>query len=339
MSIQSHGNFPIPTSVKRAEMSKGETSMIINTGIRTDIINHYSEWLFNRFREGYVYTRNPLFPNRVNSYVLHPDKVDAVLFCSKNYAPALSRLHEITDRYHTYFHYTITAYGADIEPNIPPIPERIRTLTELSKLVGRERIMWRFTPIFETDRYPAQRILNTFDMLAERLAPHVSGCVFGFIEPFFSLRKRLPDVYPLNNERKLYFAERLAAIAAKHALPLQTCRTRNTYEQFGIARKGCYTLDAIGEANGCRFRNIRHTGIDRDCLCIASRDIGWYDSCPNLCRYCNANHSHTAVMENVRCHDAASPLLIGTLQENDELTEGIQTSYLCDERQLSIFDL
>ena len=85
--------------------------MIINTGGRTDTVQYYSEWLLNRFSEGYVLSRNPLFPNKVTRYELTPDKVDCVVFCSKNYKPILSRLHEITDKFNTYFHYTITAYG------------------------------------------------------------------------------------------------------------------------------------------------------------------------------------------------------------------------------------
>ncbi len=57
--------------------------MIINVGLRTDIVQHYSDWLFRRFREGFAYSRNPLFPNRLNRYELSPDKVDAVVLCSK----------------------------------------------------------------------------------------------------------------------------------------------------------------------------------------------------------------------------------------------------------------
>ncbi len=90
--------------------------MIINTGGRTDTVQYYTDWLLRRFSEGYVLSRNPLFPNKATRYELTPDKVDCVVFCSKNYRPILPRLHEITDRFNTYFHYTITAYGADIEP-------------------------------------------------------------------------------------------------------------------------------------------------------------------------------------------------------------------------------
>lgn len=77
--------------------------MILNTGARTDTVQYFSDWLFRRFKEGYVCARNPLFPNKVIRYELSPEKIDAVLFCSKNYAPALSRLHEITDKYRTIF--------------------------------------------------------------------------------------------------------------------------------------------------------------------------------------------------------------------------------------------
>ena len=100
--------------------------MILNTGARTDTVQYFSEWLFRRFREGYVYTRNPLFPHKVTRYELSPDKIDAVMFCSKNYAPILPRLREITDKYRTYFHYTITAYGKDLGRAFPPLTRAFR---------------------------------------------------------------------------------------------------------------------------------------------------------------------------------------------------------------------
>lgn len=31
--------------------------MLINISGRTDIVNHYSEWMFKRFEEGYVLSR------------------------------------------------------------------------------------------------------------------------------------------------------------------------------------------------------------------------------------------------------------------------------------------
>ena len=114
--------------------------MIINTGARTDTVQYFTPWLLKRFEEGYVLSRNPLFPNKVTRYELTPETVDCVEFCSKNYRPILNDLHKITERFHTHFQYTITAYGKDIEPGVPSIDESIRTLLELEKLVGAKRI-------------------------------------------------------------------------------------------------------------------------------------------------------------------------------------------------------
>ena len=50
--------------------------MIINTGGRTDTVQYYTEWLLNRFSQGYALSRNPLFPNKVTRYELTPDTVD-----------------------------------------------------------------------------------------------------------------------------------------------------------------------------------------------------------------------------------------------------------------------
>ena len=61
--------------------------MILDTGNRTDIPAFYTEWLMNRFREGYALSRNPYNPGSVTRYLLDPKVVDGVVFCTKNPAP------------------------------------------------------------------------------------------------------------------------------------------------------------------------------------------------------------------------------------------------------------
>ena len=73
--------------------------MIVNVGGRTDIVNYYSEWLVNRLKEGYVYSRNPLFTNNVSKISLKPEDVDCLMFCSKNYKPILKYIGEIDKKY------------------------------------------------------------------------------------------------------------------------------------------------------------------------------------------------------------------------------------------------
>ena len=58
--------------------------MILNTGSRTDTVQYYTEWLLKRFEQGFVYSRNPMFPNKVTKYELDPQTLDCIIFCSKN---------------------------------------------------------------------------------------------------------------------------------------------------------------------------------------------------------------------------------------------------------------
>ena len=302
--------------------------MILNTGGRTDTVQYYTDWLLQRFSEGYVLTRNPMFPSKVIRYELTPDKVDCVVFCSKNYKPILPRLHEITDRFHTYFHYTITAYGRDIEPGVPSIEESMETLKALSRLVGKQRIAWRYDPVLLTKEYTIGRHLETFERMAGELAPYIDRCIFSFVEMYKKLEVNMPELIPLSCQDMESLAQGLGSIAQKYGISIQTCGTNGDYTRYGIHASGCMTLDILGKANGITFRSRKHKGTRQGCHCIESRDIGAYDTCLNGCKYCYANKSPQKAFENRQYHDPASPLLLGHVKPEDIILQGAQKSFL-----------
>ena len=301
--------------------------MIINTGGRTDTVQYYTTWLLNRFREGYVLTRNPLFPHKISRYELTPEKVDCVVFCSKNYKPILPRLEEITSRFPTYFHYTITAYGADVEPGVPSTGESMATLKELSRLVGKQRIAWRYDPVLLTDTYTVQRHLETFETMAAELAPYIDRCIFSFVEMYKRLETHMPELIPLTEQDRDELAKGLGAIAQSHGIFLQTCGTNGDYSPYGIHSSGCMTLEILGQANGIQFRSLKHKGMREGCHCMESRDIGAYDTCLNGCKYCYANKHPQKAMENFKLHDPDSPLLLGHVGPEDTIIQGAQKSF------------
>lgn len=302
--------------------------MIINTGGRTDTVQYYSDWLLRRFSEGYVLSRNPLFPNKATRYELTPDKVDCVVFCSKNYRPILPRLHEITDRFNTYFHYTITAYGADIEPGVPSIGESIDMLIELSKIVGKQRVAWRYDPVLLTNEYTIERHLETFEKMAGELAPYIDRCIFSFVEMYKKLETNMPEIIPLSVRDMDVLARGLGSIARKYGVYIQTCGTNGDFSRYGVHASGCMTLDILGKANGVVFKDLKHRGTRQGCHCIESRDIGAYDTCLNGCKYCYANKNPRKAFENYKYHDPESPLLLGGVKPGDTIIQGAQKSFL-----------
>lgn len=311
--------------------------MIINTGARTDTAQWYAPWLLRRFEEGFVFVRNPLFPHKVSRLELDPAVVDCVEFCSKNYAPLLPRLREITARFNTHFHYTITAYGRDIEPLVPSIEDSVQILYDLESIVGARRICWRYDPVLLTEKYTIARHLETFGWLCDQLAGHVDRCIFSFVERYQKLEQNFPELEYTSAQDKDTLAAGLGRIAAEHGIPIQTCGNNGLWPQYGIASSGCTTLAMLGAANGVEFKDLKHKGQRAGCGCFESRDIGAYDSCPNGCRYCYANRSPQKALDNYRNnHDPEGPLLLGHLADGDEVSFSVQRSLLKPRQQLNL---
>jgi hypothetical protein len=279
-----------------------------------------------------------MFPNKVTRYELNPSCVDCLVFCSKDYRPILPYIGKIAETFPIYCHYTITAYGRDVEPGVPSISQSIETLIELSKIVGREKIAWRYDPVLLTESYTIERHLETFSQMAKQITPWVSRCIFSFVEMYKKLKTNMPEIILLTPEDKQRLAQGMGAIAEENGLWLQTCATDENFEQFGIHASGCMTLEILGAANGLEFRKLKHKGMRKGCHCIESRGLGSYDTCPNGCKYCYANKSMDKVRENLPLHDPESPLLIGHLKPTDILQQGSCKSLLAKKHQPTLFD-
>ena len=311
--------------------------MIINTGSRTDTVQYYTEWLLKRFEEGFVYSRNPMFTDKVTRYELNPAVVDCVIFCSKNYEPILPYIARITKKFNTYFYYTITAYDRDIEPNVPNIDKSIETLIKLSDIVGRQRIAWRYDPILLTDKYTKVRHYRTFNYMAERISPYIDRCIFSFVEMYKKLEKNMLEIRLLTPKNKIEIVKNLGAISKRYNMLIQTCASDEDYEQFGVLNSGCLTAEILERANGITFKSMRHSGNRKNCKCIESRNIGDYDTCPNGCKYCYANQNPEIARANYEKHNPDLPFILGDLKDTDEIQAGNQKSFMLNFEQQKLF--
>ena len=77
--------------------------MIVTVSRRTDIPAFYSEWFFNRIRQGYVYIRNPFNYNQISKVVIGPDNVDCIVFWTKNPKQLMNKLTEIDKLNYKYY--------------------------------------------------------------------------------------------------------------------------------------------------------------------------------------------------------------------------------------------
>lgn len=68
----------------------------------------------------------------------------------------------------------------------------------------------------------------------------------------------------------------------------------------------------------------------KECSCFLNGDIGAYNSCGHLCRYCYANANEELVRQNMKAHNSASPLLIGELTPDDKIFNTAQKSWIVE---------
>ena len=69
---------------------------------------------------------------------------------------------------------------------------------------------------------------------------------------------------------------------------------------------------------------------------VGGNDIGVYNTCGHLCKYCYANANKVLVIENMKKHNENSPFLIGNIEVGDKITEAKQKSWIVNQdRQIS----
>lgn len=288
---------------------------------RTDIVQYYSEWLRNRFDAGYLYVRNPSYPTKVHKIVLDEKHVDAVLFTSKDYSKAIDLIAEIGKRWPVLCQYTITAYGKDIEPNVPSINESIETCIKLSDTLGKDKIMWRYDPVLLTEKYTIERHAATFSYMCDRLSQYVNRCIYSYVTLYEKVKKHMPELNACNDEQKIELAKLFGKIASDHSMTVQTCNCNLDFSAYGVQQSGCITKELLNSVLGLNVKNLKPNGSLGCSFCYPVTNIGEYNTCLNKCRYCYASVDFSKCDENYAKHDPNSPYLIGNGTQYDEIVE------------------
>ena len=297
--------------------------MILSASRRTDIPNYYSEWLARRFRAGFLCVRNPMNFRQVSRITLNPNVIDCIVFWTKNPAPMLPYLDEYR-RYMYYFQFTLTGYGKDIEPGLPDKRRiLIPAFCELADRIGRDRVIWRYDPIFLSDHYTLDYHVKAFTRIAEALVGRTRRVVISFLDDYEKTKRNMKgiNIQGLTKEKMRRLAHSFAVIAGRYGMEIQTCAEKIDLSEYGITHGACIDREYIEHLLGCRLRAGKDHGQRPECRCMESVEIGSYHTCRNGCRYCYANFSDGRVQARIRDFDVDSPILCGKMESEDRITE------------------
>lgn len=285
--------------------------MILNISGRTDIIAFYTPWLLNRLKEGYIDVRNPFYQKNISRIYL--EDIDAIIFCTKNPHPILNHLNKITKPF--LFHVTLTPYKKDIEPNVPPKGKIIEDIKTLSSLMDKENLYVRYDPIFINHKYTIDYHIKAFDHLCKLLDGYVSHIIISFLDDYKNVRKNYGYLMPktLTKEDYKQIGENFYKSAKKHNITIQTCAEKEDLTQYGFIKQDCLSKEIAKRLTGKEtFKKWTARG---KCNCVQMTDIGVYNTCHHMCKYCYANFEEDKV--KTQKHDPGSSLLIGHIQKDD----------------------
>ncbi len=282
---------------------------IVSASRRTDIPAFYMEWFFQQLRKGGFEVENP-FNRQIRTVFVSPEKVHTFVFWSKNFGPFLKekcgeRL--LASGYHLFFNFSLNSENWLLEPNLPPLKERLLQLTQLCERFGPKCVTWRFDPIcfFRADHGEIQNNLSDFSTIA-RVAANcgVRRCTTSFLDMYGKAQrraKRLAQILfhdPCEAE-KATLLQAMARQLRPLNIALETCCEPKILSIVNdaalVTAAKCIPSDLIMALYGGRLslRADSSQRIQSGCKCRISTDIGSYGfhPCHHDCLYCYANPS------------------------------------------------
>lgn len=285
------------------------TQTIISASRRTDIPAFYMDWFMQGIHDGFFDVTNP-FNQKVSRVAATPADVHTIVFWSKDFRRFLDEGYgEALNAtgYHLFFNFTVNSESPWLEPNMPPLKDRMETLRRLCERFGPESINWRFDPLcfFQPPGRPDTDNLADFPLIAEVAGDlGIARCITSFMDHYPKIKKRLASLpgfvfHDPPVAEKVRVLEWMAALLHRHNISLHLCCEKDIMAALPADSKirasqcipGGLLMDLFG--GDISLRKDSGQRVKQGCGCTIASDIGSYNRhpCRHNCLFCYANPS------------------------------------------------
>ena len=299
--------------------------IIISASRATDIPAFYGKWLIDKFQKGYLVKINPFNGKRE---FISLKKVRVIVFWTKNAKPFMKWLKFFDDLgIHYYFLYTVNNYP-EYELHLPKLETRIENFIELSQLLGKQRVLWRFDPLILSQEISEHLLLERIHTVGEKIHKFTTRLIFSFVELSYkkvqaNLKKYGKKFFTPSCEQKLRISKEIVKLCKTWDIQARTCASADDFSHIGAQPNKCIDDELMvrlwhNDTSLMKFlgysplipyissHKLKDKGQRKNCKCIYSKDIGRYNTCPHGCIYCYANASFEKALENYNKHNFKS---------------------------------
>ncbi|GHV03217.1 hypothetical protein FACS189485_05770 [Spirochaetia bacterium] len=259
---------------------------------------------------------------QVTHFKFGPNNIECIVFWTKNPKDFIKYLDKIDGLgYKYYFQFTITPYKNDIEKNIDK-QDIIAAFVELSEKIGKEKVIWRYDPIFLNDKYPIDYHIEEFEKIAKSIHTYTEKCIISFVDKYHFLVNDFKnnDITELTAIQIEEFIIKIKEVIKRSApeLIIAACSEKIDLEKYHIQHNKCIDDELISRISGGDGGNYKKDPSQRtECGCVRSRDIGAYNTCLHNCVYCYAKRGKKT---DTALFDKNSLLLCDTIDlANDKI--------------------
>jgi Domain of unknown function (DUF1848). len=241
-----------------------------------------------------------------------------IMFWTKNPQPLLTSLEDLDLIGYRYcFQYTLNAYPVELEPFLPDLETRIRTFNHLSKLIGPEKLIWRYDPIILSNITGLNYHKQMFRKIAQALKGNTSKVVISLVDSYrkatSQFKKLAKQGIHISGQFDPIVLEdligTLVSISKQNGFEIQSCAETIDLSPWGVLPGKCIDGDYIQRVFGIDVNLTKDKYQRPECGCLQSKDIGVYETCLHGCRYCYAGTFQMG-QKNYHKHEVNFPSLI-----------------------------
>ena len=102
-------------------------------------------------------------------------------------------------------------------------------------------------------------------------------------------------------------AKVFSKIGKENNITLHACCEKEYLKDYGLDITGCMSQEIVEKVIQNKLNAPKNNSKRMQYNCLMGNDVGAYNSCMHLCKYCYAKANQGLVKENVKKHNPDSP--------------------------------